>query len=71
MAKINQQQMYIAAVVLLKESSPPLFWKMSRIRETHPGSDGVVPVVIVKTVSDVFRRVVTKLVLLIKESVSE
>ncbi|EFA12598.1 hypothetical protein TcasGA2_TC001838 [Tribolium castaneum] len=58
----------IETIVLLKESTPPLLWKMGSVIEIHPGSDGVVRVVTVKTSSGVLKRPVTKLVPLIRES---
>jgi hypothetical protein len=42
-------------VILVEDNTPPLQWKLGRIVELHPGSDGVVRVVSVKTVNGVFK----------------
>lgn len=44
-------------VVLVEDHLPPLRWKLGRVVETHPGSDGIVRTVSVKTVTGVFKRV--------------
>ncbi|CAG7825062.1 unnamed protein product [Allacma fusca] len=48
-------------VVILDEQLPPNKWKMARIIELHPGSDGHVRIVSVKTTDGVTKRPVVKL----------
>ncbi|KAJ8934583.1 hypothetical protein NQ318_010879, partial [Aromia moschata] len=49
----HPQQIGVNTLVLLKDSNaPPLQWKLGRIVAVHPGSDGVVRVVSVKTPND-------------------
>jgi hypothetical protein len=43
-------------VILREENVPPLQWKLGRIVELHPGSDGITRVVSVKTISGVTKR---------------
>lgn len=54
--------------VLLNENTPPSRWPLARIVEVHPGDDGLVRVVTVRTASSRFKRPITKLVLLPIES---
>ena len=42
-------------------------WPMARVLETHPGKDGLVRVVSLKTQTTVLKRPVTKLALLLSE----
>ncbi|XP_059047784.1 uncharacterized protein LOC131843186 [Achroia grisella] len=52
-------------VVLIKEESlPPGRWALGRIQELHPGKDGHVRVVTLKTHSNMVKRPISKLVLL-------
>ncbi|KMQ90403.1 hypothetical protein RF55_9844 [Lasius niger] len=52
----------IGTLVLLKdELLPPAKWALGRIREVHPGSDGLVRVVTVETASSRLTRPVTKI----------
>lgn len=51
-------------VVIREDNLAPLRWKMGRITEVHPGADGVVRVVTVKTASGFLKRAVEKLCLL-------
>lgn len=48
-------------VVLKEENSPPLSWHLGRITEVHPGPDGIVRVVSVRTSQGVFKRAVQKI----------
>lgn len=50
-------------VLLIEDNLPPMQWKLGRITSTHPGSDGLVRVVSVKTASGVFKRAVNKICL--------
>ncbi|XP_062557682.1 uncharacterized protein LOC134222533 [Armigeres subalbatus] len=53
-----------ALVLLLDENLPPQHWRRGRIIATHPGRDGAVRVVTVKTGSGEFKRSVTKIAVL-------
>ena len=53
------------ALVLLKEENlPPQRWSLGRIIDVHPGSDGVVRVVSIKTATSVIKRATTKIAIL-------
>ncbi|UYV61579.1 hypothetical protein LAZ67_1005356 [Cordylochernes scorpioides] len=55
----------VNTLVLIKEERmPPARWLMGRVVETHPGKDGLVRVVSVRTSVGVLRRPLMKLVLL-------
>ncbi|XP_076383133.1 uncharacterized protein LOC143260696 [Megalopta genalis] len=50
-------------LVLLREDNvPSMQWPLGRVLKTHPGSDGIIRAVIVKTATNVFDRSVKKLV---------
>jgi len=49
-------------VILREENVPALQWPMGRIEITHPGQDGIVRVVTVKTQQGVYKRPTIKLV---------
>lgn len=51
-------------VVIVDNNQPPMRWKMGRIHELHPGEDGVVRVVTVKTATNLLQRPVAKLCIL-------
>ncbi|XP_055597349.1 uncharacterized protein LOC129747262 [Uranotaenia lowii] len=51
-------------VVICDDNSPPIHWKMGRIHEVHPGIDGVVRVVTLKTATGFKTRAVERLCLL-------
>jgi hypothetical protein len=51
-------------VILVEDNTPPLQWKLGRIVELHPRSDGVVRVVSVKTVNGIFKRATRKVCVL-------
>ncbi|UYV72813.1 hypothetical protein LAZ67_10000865 [Cordylochernes scorpioides] len=51
-------------VLIEEERMPPARWLMGRVVETHPGKDGLVRVVSVRTSVGVLRRPLVKLVLL-------
>ncbi|XP_058827769.1 uncharacterized protein LOC131687690 [Topomyia yanbarensis] len=51
-------------VVVLNENTPPIRWKMARIDQVHPGKDGVVRVVTLKTATGLLRRPVEKICIL-------
>lgn len=51
----------IGTIVLLQQPhTPPLHWPLGRIVEVHPGTDGVVRVVTVKTKNGIYTRPVVK-----------
>lgn len=51
-------------VIIKDETSPPLRWKLGRVIEVHPGPDGVVRAVTVRTSTGVVKRPVSKLCVL-------
>ncbi|XP_025201851.1 uncharacterized protein LOC112599258 [Melanaphis sacchari] len=57
------EQMKIGEIVIIKEEfTPPGKWKLGRVTKTHPGSDGIVRVVTLKTSNhDELKRPVVKL----------
>ncbi|XP_075168994.1 uncharacterized protein LOC142241135 isoform X1 [Haematobia irritans] len=58
----SRQNLQLNDLVLIKEdTSPPLKWPMGRIVATHPGEDGFVSVVTVRTIDGTFKRAVAKL----------
>lgn len=50
-----------AVVLLIDDNQPPFQWTLGKITAVHPGEDGVVRVVDVKTAQGVYRRNVRKL----------
>lgn len=55
----------IGALVILKEDyAPPCLWRLGRITAHHPGTDGIVRVVSVRTVSGEVKRALTKICVL-------
>lgn len=66
-AKWTKRQANISVddLVLVKEdNTPPGYWPLGKVIATHPGSDGLVRVVTVKTKSGIFKRPITKISLL-------
>ena len=51
-------------VVLVEDNLPPLCWRLGRIVDQHPGRDGVVRVVSVKTRAGIIKRSVAKICVL-------
>lgn len=51
-------------VLLIDENLPPQQWRRGRIVATHPGEDGAVRVVTVKTATSEFKRAITKVALM-------
>ena len=51
-------------VVVVDDNLPPIRWKLGRIHTVHPGDDGVVRVVTLKTASGFLKRPVEKICLL-------
>lgn len=48
-------------VILRNENTPPMSWPLGRITQLHPGSDNVVRVVSVRTVSGTVKRALVKI----------
>lgn len=55
-------------MILKEENSPPLTWKLGRIEEVLPSSDGLVRSVIVRTATGIYKRPITKVGLLLEEN---
>ena len=55
-------------VVIQEDNIPPGMWLMGRIIKEHPGQDGLVRVVTVKTADSYFRRAIGRLIPLPVES---
>ncbi|XP_055622523.1 uncharacterized protein LOC129766091 [Toxorhynchites rutilus septentrionalis] len=51
-------------VIIVDENQPSMKWKMARIHQVHPGNDGIVRVVTLRTSSGYLKRPVTKICLL-------
>ncbi|XP_018402067.1 PREDICTED: uncharacterized protein LOC108779200 [Cyphomyrmex costatus] len=51
-------------VILREDKVPPLYWPLGRITELHPGQDGVVRVISVKTTTGNYKRTVKNVALL-------
>ena len=54
-------------VVLREDNVTPMNWPIARVMKTHPGQDGLVRVVTVKTSTGTYRRPVVKTVLLLSD----
>jgi len=44
-----------------EDTTTPLQWPTSLIQETHPGKDGIVRIVTIKTPKGIFKRPITKI----------
>lgn len=61
----DQSNITIGRLVIVKEDNqPPMVWKMARIVNVHPGQDGVIRTVTVRTASSTLKRPLKKLCLL-------
>ncbi|XP_015431641.1 PREDICTED: uncharacterized protein LOC107187946 [Dufourea novaeangliae] len=61
----SPQRIMEGTLVILKECNlPPLRWCLGRITQLHPGKDGVVRVVSIKTIDGEYKRPLTKLCIL-------
>lgn len=57
-----QKLAQVGRIVLLRNSlAPPCVWELGRIEECHPGPDGLVRVVTIKTARSRYKRAVSKL----------
>ena len=52
-------------VTLHEDNLVPTKWPLARVRSVHPGRDGKVRVVTVKTFTGIYKRPVTKVALLL------
>lgn len=59
--KINRNIAINELVLLKDENLPPLKWKLGRIINVHPGTDGLTRVVDVKTAHGTYTRAITKI----------
>lgn len=57
----NSRNLKAGELVLIHAEAPPLQWPLGRVTELHPGADGVVRVVKVKTQNGEYTRPVVKL----------
>lgn len=57
----NQPNIQLGTLVTIKDITPPLQWKMGRVTALHPGQDGVVRTVTLKTSRGEVRRAVANL----------
>ncbi|GJQ70631.1 hypothetical protein Trydic_g23021 [Trypoxylus dichotomus] len=65
----SSSQLNPGTMVMLREDHlPPLLWKIGRVIASHPGSDGLVRVVSVRTTNGVVKRAVQKICVLPIES---
>lgn len=65
MAQYTLKNLEIGNMVLLKDdNAPPLHRPLGRITQIHPGNDGVVRVVTVRTQSGTYKRCTKRVVLL-------
>lgn len=55
----------VGQIVLLRNDNlPPAYWELARITECHPGHDGLVRVVTLRTAKSTYKRPISKLALL-------
>lgn len=59
--QMGKTKLHPGTLVLIQESSPPMFWKLGRIDELFPGSDGLPRVATVRTSQGSFKRSVRHL----------
>ncbi|KXJ68260.1 hypothetical protein RP20_CCG004693 [Aedes albopictus] len=65
--KWNKESSFIRSgmmVILKEEHTPPQSWRLGRIVNTHPGQDGVIRVVTVRTSTGEYRRPTTQIAVL-------
>ncbi|EZA49242.1 hypothetical protein X777_12482 [Ooceraea biroi] len=62
--KSQENNIQIGLVLVKEDNMPPLRWPLGRIVELHPGSDNVIRVVTIKTVTGLYKRNVRALALL-------
>jgi hypothetical protein len=57
----DKDTLHVGDLVVIKEASPPLQWRLARIQTLHPGQDGINRVATVNTASGTYIRPVVKL----------
>lgn len=63
--RFQKNNVAVGSVVMLKTNdTPPLHWPLGKIIQLHPGTDGVVRVVTLKTKNGVVQRAVTQICIL-------
>ncbi|XP_055522767.1 uncharacterized protein LOC129716950 [Wyeomyia smithii] len=61
----RRNNLHIGTMVLVKEDNlPPLKWQLRRVAEIHPGTDGNIKVVTVRTQQGTYRRGILKICIL-------
>lgn len=68
----QRNNIVVGTMVVLKEDNlPPLKWQLARVTDVHPGSDGNIRVVTVRTKDGSYRRAISKIcVLPIRDNIS-
>lgn len=60
--RLQQRNIKVDDIVVVKEANtPPNIWLLARIVDVHPGSDGIVRVVSLKTKNNILKRSVVKI----------
>ncbi|XP_043461973.1 uncharacterized protein LOC122498348 [Leptopilina heterotoma] len=63
--RIDNSRLHLGRMVLLKDDNlPPLRWRLGRIEDLHPGTDGLVRVVSVRTSAGIVKRSLPKICIL-------
>lgn len=62
--RVTCKQLQLDDLVLIKEDTPPLYWRLGRVSKLFPGPDGVPRVADVKTAHGTIRRALNRLCLL-------
>jgi hypothetical protein len=61
----SQTPLDIGTMVIIRDDNlPPLLWKVGRVAALHPGSDGIVRVISVKTASGITKRDINRVCVL-------
>lgn len=60
----TNENVKVGAMVLIREITPPLQWRLGRITEIHPGNDGLVRTVTIRTQTGVIKRTLPKICIL-------
>lgn len=50
------EHFYLGTIAVVKDCLPPLRWRFDRITEMHQGKDGVIKIILIRTVNDVVKR---------------
>ena len=58
----------VGDVVLKEDGIVPAKWPLARVTQVHPGSDGLFRVVTVRTMKSTYKRLVSKIALLLREN---